>query len=48
MKTIDVQDQPLLSFGRTVQITANGIRYRLFRSLVTVVVAAPPPPGRAD
>jgi len=40
MKAIDVQDQPVLSFRRTVQITANGIRYRLFRSLVTVVVVA--------
>ena len=40
MKAIDVQDQPVLSLRRTVQITANGIRYRLFRSLVTVVVVA--------
>ena len=40
MKTIDVQEQPILGLRRTVQITANGIRYRLFRSLVTVVVVA--------
>lgn len=39
-KPIDVRDQPILSFRRTAQITANGIRYRLFRSLVTVVVVA--------
>lgn len=40
MKTIEVKDQPVLSLRRTVQITANGIRYRLFRSLVTVGVVA--------
>ena len=40
MKTIDIQEQPILSFRRTLQITVNGIRYRLFRSLVTVVVVA--------
>lgn len=40
MKTIDVREQPILSFGRTVKITANGIRYRLFRSLITVAVVA--------
>jgi len=40
VKTIDIRDQPILSFARTVHITANGIRYRLFRSAVTVVVVA--------
>jgi putative ABC transport system permease protein len=40
MKTIEISEQPILSFRRTVKITANGIRYRLFRSLVTVVVVA--------
>jgi len=40
MKTIDIKEQPILSFGRTVKITANGIRHRLFRSLVTVGVVA--------
>ncbi|HUT34102.1 MAG TPA: FtsX-like permease family protein [Planctomycetota bacterium] len=40
MKTIEIREQPVLSFRRTVQITANGVRYRLFRSLVTVVVVA--------
>jgi len=40
MKTIDIREQPILSFSRTVQITVNGIRYRLFRSAVTVVVVA--------
>lgn len=40
MKTIDVKDQPALSAARTLEICLNGIRYRLFRSLVTVVVIA--------
>jgi putative ABC transport system permease protein len=40
LKTIDVQNQPILSLARTVKITVNGIRYRLFRSAVTVVVVA--------
>ena len=40
MKTIDVKNQPTLSLGRTIQISVNGIRYRLFRSIVTVVVIA--------
>jgi len=40
MSAIVVEEQPVLSLARTVQITANGIRYRLFRSMVTVVVVA--------
>lgn len=40
MKTIAIRDQPVLSFRRTVHITANGVRYRLFRSIVTVGVVA--------
>ena len=40
MDALDIQEQPLLTLGRTVKITANGIRYRLFRSLVTVGVVA--------
>jgi len=40
MKTIDIQEQPVLSLGRTARITLVGIRYRLFRSLVTVGVVA--------
>ncbi|MBM4034520.1 MAG: FtsX-like permease family protein [Planctomycetes bacterium] len=40
VKTIEIREQPVLSFRRTVQITANGVRYRLFRSLVTVGVVA--------
>jgi len=40
LKEIDVRDQPVLSLARTVKITVNGIRYRLFRSIVTVVVVA--------
>jgi putative ABC transport system permease protein len=38
MKTIDVQNQPSLSLARTLEICLNGIRYRLFRSIITVVV----------
>ncbi len=40
MKAIEIREQPVLSFARTVRITANGVRYRLFRSLVTVAVVA--------
>jgi len=40
MSAIAIREQPVLSLRRTIQITANGIRYRLFRSLVTVVVVA--------
>jgi putative ABC transport system permease protein len=40
MKDIRVGDQPGLSLGRTLRITIDGIRYRLFRSLVTVCVIA--------
>lgn len=38
MKQIDVKEQPKLSFLRTVDISVNGMRYRMFRSLVTVMV----------
>lgn len=38
MKQIDVQDQPRLGAARTLRLTVNGIRYRLFRSAVTVTV----------
>lgn len=40
MKEIQIADQPILGFSRIAQITADGIRYRLFRSLVTVAVIA--------
>jgi putative ABC transport system permease protein len=40
MKTIDVKNQPTLSVNRTFEISLNGTRYRLFRSVVTVVVIA--------
>lgn len=40
MKTIQILDQPRLSLGRTVRITVDGIRYRLFRSSVTLAVIA--------
>lgn len=38
MKTIDVKDQPILSLSRTVSIALAGVKYRLFRAMVTVVV----------
>jgi len=38
VKAIEIRDQPILGLRRTVQITANGVRYRLFRSIVTVGV----------
>jgi putative ABC transport system permease protein len=40
MKTIDVRDQFRLGVARTFNLTVSGIRYRLFRSSVTVVVIA--------
>ena len=40
MRPLEIAPQPILSLGRTATITANGIRYRLFRSIVTVVVVA--------
>ena len=39
-KKIDIADQPTLSLGRTIRITVDGIRYRLFRCSVTVAVIA--------
>lgn len=38
MKQIDVQDQPVLSPGRIFQIAVTGVKYRLFRAVVTVAV----------
>ncbi len=38
MKKIDVQDQPVLSPGRIFQIAVTGVKYRLFRAIVTVAV----------
>ncbi len=40
MKTIDVKDQPKLSMNRTFEICLNGIKYRFFRSTVTMLVIA--------
>ncbi len=40
MKAIDVKDQPRVGFSRLMNLTVNGIRYRLFRSSVTVIVIA--------
>lgn len=40
MKQIHIDEQPWLGLGRTVSITADGIRYRLFRASVTVAVIA--------
>jgi putative ABC transport system permease protein len=35
---LEIHDQPRMGFGRTLQLTLHAIRYRLFRSLVTVLV----------
>jgi putative ABC transport system permease protein len=40
MKEIVVSKQPRLGFGRILKITTDGIRYRLFRASITVVVIA--------
>jgi putative ABC transport system permease protein len=40
MKTIDISQQPILSFRRTALIAITGVRYRLFRAAVTVTVIA--------
>ena len=40
MKQIDIKKQPRLGYMRVLSITAIAIRYRLFRSLVTLVVIA--------
>jgi hypothetical protein len=40
MKQITLKDQPRLTFGQTLLITLNGIRYRIFRASVTAVVVA--------
>lgn len=38
MKHIDVQPQPLLGFAKTFRIALSGVKYRLFRAMVTVAV----------
>ncbi len=38
MKEIKIAEQPWLSLHRTIRITVDGIRYRLFRASVTVAV----------
>ena len=40
MKQIDIQEQPILGFGKTAQIAFAAVKYRLFRALVTVTVIA--------
>jgi putative ABC transport system permease protein len=40
MKQIQIAEQPWLGLARTVRITVDGIRYRLFRASVTVAVIA--------
>ncbi len=37
-KTINIMNQPRLGLKKTFNLTVNGIRYRVFRSAVTVVV----------
>ena len=38
MKKIDIKNQPSMGLKRTFSLTLNGIRYRLFRSVVTMIV----------
>lgn len=38
MKSIDIKDQPILGVERTAEICLNGIKYRLFRSVITMTV----------
>lgn len=38
MKTLPIRPQPRLGLVQTIRITLNGIRYRLFRSSVTMIV----------
>ena len=40
MKVIDVKDQVRLSFGKCVELVLSGIKYRLFRSAITVTIIA--------
>jgi len=40
MRDIDIRKQPRLGLSRTLRLTLHGIRYRLFRSFVTVAVIA--------
>ena len=40
IKKIEIANQPILGAGRIIRITVDGIRYRLFRSFVTVAVIA--------
>jgi len=39
-KAIEIHDQPRLGVRRTVFLTVSGVRYRLFRSIVSVLVIA--------
>lgn len=38
MKAIDIKNQPTLGFARTFEICVNGIKYRFFRSIITMIV----------
>lgn len=40
MKVIDVKDQVRLSIGKCVELVLSGIKYRLFRSAITVTIIA--------
>ena len=37
-KTVEIKKQPRLGFSKTLSLTINGIKYRLFRSTVTMIV----------
>ncbi|MBI5723372.1 MAG: ABC transporter permease [Planctomycetes bacterium] len=40
MKTIEVKNQVRLPLGKCVELVLNGVRFRLFRSAITVVIIA--------
>jgi len=40
MSTLEIREQTRLGLARIVHLTATGIRYRLFRSIVSVIVIA--------
>jgi hypothetical protein len=40
MKQIDVKDQVTLSFGKCIELVLSGIKFRLFRAAITVVIVS--------
>ena len=41
MKVIDVKNQVRLSMMKCVELVLSGVRFRLFRAAITVVITAP-------